>query len=86
MKFAARLVMFAIAVSSAAAELNAQERQEQTLLRFGYFATVNLDSNWYSVVEYQERRWDSPLEVHQRLVRGHLHRRVGLRGWLYLLP
>jgi hypothetical protein len=49
---------------------------QQSLYWLGYFATVDLDRRWYTVGEFQERRWTDPVRVHQRVWRAHLHRRV----------
>lgn len=50
--------------------------EHQSLYWFGYFGTIDLNAKWYTVGEFQERRWTDPIRVHQRIWRGHLHRRM----------
>lgn len=71
-----RLVVGALLLA-AAPPLAAQSNvTQQSLYWLGYFATIDLDRRWFTVGEFQERRWTDPVRVHQRVWRAHLHRRV----------
>jgi hypothetical protein len=56
--------------------LGAQTTTHQQLVWFGYFATADVNAQWYTVGEFQERRWSETLDVHQRLWRAHVMRRL----------
>jgi len=53
----------------------------QSLLWYGYTVALKFNSLWYWHTEVQERHFVDPFAQHQMLVRSHLHRRLGQRGW-----
>jgi hypothetical protein len=50
--------------------------ERQALGWYAYFGSISLNSRWYVAGEFHERRFFDPNRVHQRLWRGHLHRRL----------
>ncbi len=63
-------------------ELNAQKSiTTQSLIWYGYFQTIQFSSNYYWQSEIQERHFINPIEQHQLMIRGHLHKLLGNSGW-----
>lgn len=54
---------------------------DQRLFWYAYVISVKLDPQWYWQTELQERHYVAPFAQHQKLVRAHIHRRLGASGW-----
>lgn len=52
----------------------------KTSLWYGYFFTIPVNQNWYTVTEIQERHFVAPFRQNQFLVRTRLHRTLG-KNW-----
>lgn len=50
---------------------------QQESLWWGYFFTIPINGNWYSVTEIQERHFVSPVSQNQFLIRTRFHRHIG---------
>lgn len=53
------------------------QTSSQQALWYGYFFTIPIDSNWYTVTEIQERHQVDPFSQNQFLIRSRLHRSLG---------
>lgn len=54
---------------------------DQSLIWYGLFTTVGINENWYFQNEIQERHYINPTAQHQFVLRSHVHRRLGKKGW-----
>lgn len=68
----------AMAVNSRAQQ---QTVYKQQLIWYGWFETLQLNERWQIQTEIQERHFVNPLAQHQFLVRAHVHRLLGAKGW-----
>lgn len=50
---------------------------QQESLWWGYFLTIPINENWYTVTEIQERHFVSPVSQNQFLIRTRFHRHFG---------
>lgn len=71
------LILFTIL--SISNPLRAQDTYK-TSLWYGYFFTIPVNQNWYTVTEIQERHFVKPFSQNQFMVRTRLHRILG-KNW-----
>lgn len=75
----APLALFLFTILSVSNSLRAQDITKSSLW-YGYFFTIPVDQNWYTVTEIQERHFVAPFSQNQFLVRTRLHRTWG-KNW-----
>jgi hypothetical protein len=75
----AGIILLSVLVSFS---LHAQRQKiSQNLLWYYYNLTVQASDKWYWQWEVQERHYINPVAQHQLLLRGHVHRMLGVSGW-----